>query len=56
MARALDYKEGVSRCLGPLREAQHLIEQQLVAQQPAPGVFTEWTDRTPPSHPPTRGP
>ena len=32
MARALSYTEGVSRCLEPLREAQRLIEQQLVAQ------------------------
>lgn len=34
MARALSYKEGVSRCLEPLREAQRFIEQQLAAQQP----------------------
>jgi IclR family mhp operon transcriptional activator len=33
MARALSYKEGVNRCLGPLREAQQIIEQQLAAQR-----------------------
>lgn len=33
MARALSYKEGVIRCLEPLREAQRLIEQQSAAQQ-----------------------
>jgi IclR family mhp operon transcriptional activator len=33
MARVLDYKQGVNRCLGPLREAQALIEQQLTGQK-----------------------
>ena len=33
MARVLDYKEGVDRCLGPLREAQAVIEEQLTRQK-----------------------
>ncbi|MBS0562138.1 MAG: helix-turn-helix domain-containing protein [Proteobacteria bacterium] len=33
MARALSHEEGVSRCLGPLREAQSSIERQIAAQQ-----------------------
>jgi IclR family mhp operon transcriptional activator len=33
MARVLDYKAGVNRCLEPLRETQALIERQLAAQR-----------------------